>query len=224
MLTGLSGSYDLLECWPPAADLDELNANFVVKLKLIATYHDGRLINMGGLDFESRAATRKRTVERTDRMNQQDLSALLASEIAEIFEETFESVQGIYLDRGTSLFETLATISAEEASRPVSDTCSSIAGQVEHVRVYIEVIERYMRGEAVEAIDWDATWKLQTVAPEEWSALIESLQSAYRSVRDLTASFTDWHGENELAGALGILVHTAYHLGEIRHALCTIRD
>ncbi len=37
-----------------------------------------------------------------------------------MFDETFEQVQGMYLDKGTSLFETLATVTAEEASRPVS--------------------------------------------------------------------------------------------------------
>src|SRR3712207_2820795 len=57
-------------------------------------------------------------------------------------DETFERAQGIYLDRGTSPFETLATISAEEASRRVSATCASIAAQVEHVRFYLEVLER----------------------------------------------------------------------------------
>ena len=36
-----------------------------------------------------------------------------------LFEETFDHVHGVYLDRGTSLFETLEAISAEEASRPV---------------------------------------------------------------------------------------------------------
>ncbi len=35
--------------------------------------------------------------------------------------EAFESVQGYFLDPHTSLFETLATVSAVEASRPVSE-------------------------------------------------------------------------------------------------------
>ena len=42
----------------------------------------------------------------------------------EMLEETFEHVYGNYLDGGTSLFETLETISAEDASRPVSATCA----------------------------------------------------------------------------------------------------
>jgi len=42
-------------------------------------------------------------------------------------EETFESKNhGIYLDNGTSLFETLDTVSAEEASVPVGGKCASL--------------------------------------------------------------------------------------------------
>ena len=36
-----------------------------------------------------------------------------------LLDETFDNVQGYFLDKGTSMFETLATISAEEASVPV---------------------------------------------------------------------------------------------------------
>ena len=63
------------------------------------------------------------------------------NELFEILEETFEHVHGIYLDRDTSLFETLETISAAEASRPVSATCASIAGQVDHVRFYLHILD-----------------------------------------------------------------------------------
>jgi hypothetical protein len=71
------------------------------------------------------------------------------NELYPILEETFERVNGIYLDRGTSLFETLDTIAAEQASRPVSADCASIAGQVEHVRFYLEVLQQYMEGKTV---------------------------------------------------------------------------
>lgn len=43
---------------------------------------------------------------------------LFTSELFPLVEETFERIHGIYLDKGTSLFETLDTITAEEASRP----------------------------------------------------------------------------------------------------------
>ena len=58
--------------------------------------------------------------------------------------ETFEDKhQGIYLDKGTSLFETLETVSAKEASIPVGGKCASLAAQVAHVIFYIESFERF---------------------------------------------------------------------------------
>lgn len=87
-------------------------------------------------------------------------------------------MQGISLDRGASLFETLDTISAAEASRPVSTTCTSIAAQVEHARFYLEVLARYARGEVVGEIDWGASWWLTGVTEEGWDALKGRLRTA----------------------------------------------
>ena len=75
-------------------------------------------------------------------------------ELLDIFDETFETHHGIYLDKGTSLFTTLDTITADEASRPVGDTCASLAAQVAHVTFYLEVLERIMHGQQVGKLDW----------------------------------------------------------------------
>ncbi len=68
-------------------------------------------------------------------------------------EETFEHVQGMYLDRNTSIFETLATITAEEASRPLSASCASLAAHVEHMTFYMNVTLRWIAGDHSPA-DW----------------------------------------------------------------------
>ena len=143
--------------------------------------------------------------------------------LADLLDETFERVHGIYLDRGTSLFETLETISAEEASRPVSATCASIAAQVEHVRFYLEVLGRYARGEAVGKVDWEASWRLTTVTPEEWDALKGRLRDTHRDILALVGDAGTWDNEDAIGGSMAIVAHTAYHLGEIRQALCTIK-
>lgn len=149
---------------------------------------------------------------------------IFANEFFDLLTETFEKVNGMYLDRGTSLFETLATVTAEEASRPVSATCASLAAQVEHVRFYIDTVETYMRGGDPGKVDWGAIWReVREVTPEQWETSIARLRVSYERVRALMKSFENWDGENELAGALEILVHTAYHLGEIRQALCTLK-
>lgn len=114
-------------------------------------------------------------------------------------EETFEKVRGMYLDRGTSLFETLATISAEEASRPVSASCASIAAHVAHLVLYMDVTLKFVRGEQIE-VDWSEIWRtVQAVTPEEWEASQQELRSAYGKMQALARDTTQW-GTNEIEG------------------------
>lgn len=145
------------------------------------------------------------------------------TELFAILDETFERVGGIYLDRETSLFETLATITAAEASQPISRHCACIAAQVNHVRYYLEVIAGYMRGQPPASVDWAASWHVTAVSPDEWDALRQDLRATYQQVRALLESFDAWNGEEDISGALAIVVHTAYHLGEIRQALGVLR-
>ncbi len=156
-------------------------------------------------------------------MARQAILDRLTTDLYSLLDETFRNVHGHYLDKHTSLFETLATISAEEASQPVGNRCATLAAQVNHVRVYIEVLERYMRGEAVGQTDWAASWRVAGVDDEEWESLKQRLDGAYQRVLATMKGFTTWDGEDEIGGALAILAHTAYHLGEIRQALCTIK-
>lgn len=149
---------------------------------------------------------------------------LFTSELFAIIQETFEQVDGMYLDKGTSLFETLQTISAEEASRPVSATCASIAGQVNHVRFYLDILQEYMQQTRTEQADWDASWRVSTVTKTQWDTLQQELRQSYDRFLALIKSFDTWSGEEDISGALAIVVHTAYHLGEIRQALCTVRQ
>ncbi len=76
-----------------------------------------------------------------------------------VLDETFDNVQGIYLDQGTSLFETLAGITAEEASIPVGGQCATLAAQVKHVAFYLEVVERAVRSGDYQQVDWGQIWR-----------------------------------------------------------------
>jgi hypothetical protein len=144
--------------------------------------------------------------------------------ITALLAETFDNVQGIYLDKGTSLFETLATISAEEASIPVGGKCATLAAQVKHVAFYLDVLERYVRTGANERVDWGKIWReTSAVNAEEWNEIKTQLRESYDRIKQLVADTTDWPSEDHLAGAIATIVHTAYHLGEIRQALCTLR-
>ena len=79
-------------------------------------------------------------------------------ELLDVYRETFEQVQGMYLDKGTSLFETLDTFTADEASHPISQNGASIAAHVEHTRFYMCVLERCLQKNDPGKIDWDETW------------------------------------------------------------------
>lgn len=136
--------------------------------------------------------------------------------------ETFEQVYGIFLDKGTSLFETLDGITAAQASRATSDRCATLAAQVNHVRFYLDVLEEYMLETRTEQADWDSSWLVGAVTEEEWAALKAALRASYTRVRATMESFDSWDNDHRLGGAVAIVVHTAHHLGEIRQMLCVI--
>jgi hypothetical protein len=139
-------------------------------------------------------------------------------------EETFEPKHhGIYLDRGTSLFETLDTVSAAEASIPVGGKCASLAAQVAHVIFYIESWERYALQGDNSPRDWGYIWQtVEKVSEQEWKDYKSKLRDAYGRMDRLFHENSMWN-EDTIGGALSIVVHTAYHLGEIRQALCTLK-
>lgn len=139
-----------------------------------------------------------------------------------IFEEIFERVHGYLLDPGTSLFETLADVSAIEASRPISKNCASLAAQVNHVRFYIDVINEGARTGTETKPDWDGSWLVGPVNDAEWQDLIDRLRVAYQETRDFMQTFDGWD-ESFVGGAFALLAHCAYHLGEIRQGLGVLR-
>lgn len=149
---------------------------------------------------------------------------LFKQELFILLDETFEQVHGQYLDHGTSLFETLAAINAEQASRPVSVRCASIAGQVDHIRFYLDVLCDALEGKEIGTIDWATSWRTATVSAAEWGSLREQLRASHQRVLAVLHALESWDAEDSISGALAILTHTAYHLGEIRQALCTIQN
>lgn len=141
-----------------------------------------------------------------------------------LLEETFNNVQGIYLDGGTSMFETLATISADEASIPVGGQCATLAAQVKHTAFYLDVLERNVRTQQFNPVDWGEIWREDAaVSLQQWQEIQDDLRNSYNRIKQLIADQGEWRNENEIGGAIAMIVHTAYHLGEIRQALCTLR-
>ena len=140
-----------------------------------------------------------------------------------LLEETFETHHGIYLDKGTSLLDTLKGVSAQEASIPVGGKCATLAAQVTHVIFYLDVLERYIVDHDISPADWGEVWRtVSAVTDEEWGALKVKLETTYRRVDNMLHGIEAWT-EDSIGGAMAIVGHTAYHLGEIRQALCTLK-
>ena len=147
----------------------------------------------------------------------------MVTEVFDILDETFEHHHGIFLDKGTSLLETLRGIDHRQASVPVGGRCASLAAQVAHVTFYLEVMERSVFAGDAGKVDWGEIWRtVGQVTSEEWDDLRTALERTYRRVVAEWRAVESWEADRHLAGALNIAVHTAYHLGEIRQALCVL--
>ena len=157
-------------------------------------------------------------------MTDQAAIELFKKELLECLGETFEQVRGIYLDRGTSLFETLDGVSAEEASRPAAANAATLAAQVEHVRFYLDVLDDTMRRGELTRVNWREIWeRVRALTPEEWESARGRLRESYERVLATIRNYDRWEGEYGIAGSLAVLAHTAYHLGGIRQTLAVVR-
>lgn len=141
-----------------------------------------------------------------------------------LVDETFETHHGIFLNKGTSLFETLEGVTSAQASVPIGGHSATLAAQVAHVTFYLDVLERYMLNQEVGEIDWDEIWRtVNKVTPEEWTAIKTNLHTSYQRVLASMQGIDPWDDDAAMSGALAIVVHTAYHLGGIRQALNTLK-
>lgn len=144
-------------------------------------------------------------------------AALLAT-----LNEAFDEVNGYFLDKGDSLFETLAGISADAASQSLGPRSGNIAAKVNHIRFYLDAISaNAVAGEYIR-VDWESSWAVGEVTDAEWQDLIDRLRATYVDIKTFIETNQTWN-EMFVGGAFGIVAHTAYHLGEIRQALAAIK-
>jgi len=145
--------------------------------------------------------------------------------VLELLDETFDNVHGYFLDKDTSLFQTLARISADEASTPIGGNCATLAAQVKHVAFYLDVIEKSIHDPNFPKADWDEIWRtVNRVTPEEWQSFQDELRTNYNRILDLIKTAPAWPSDAEIGDVIAVIVHSAYHLGEIRQALCILRS
>lgn len=157
-------------------------------------------------------------------MNQQIDEGLLKKSVLILLKETFEKGDGVYLDQGTSLEETLASVTSTEASQALIESGTTVAGHVDHLLFYVRVLNDYMDHKKLENIDWPGSWARTTVSESEWDSLRGRLKNDYKELLKHLDNFPDWNDEHRLAGALAVIAHSAYHLGAIRQKLSIAKE
>ena len=147
-----------------------------------------------------------------DQIAVQQLAGAVAYLLRETFEGSPEGQGSAYLDRGVGFFSTIGGLNAEQASTEFTGT--TIAAQTEHAKFYLDRLCEFINGRT-ERVNWEDSWLIETVNDAEWDALRESAKKAYENVIRCLASVDDWT-EDRTGMAIGMVAHTAYHLGAIR--------
>ena len=132
--------------------------------------------------------------------------------LRETFEGSPEGQPSAYLDRGVGLFSTLEELSAEQASRELEGT--TVAAQSEHAKFYLDRLCEFINGRT-EPVNWDDSWLIEDVDDAEWTALQTAVRKAYMNSLQCLAGPHDWT-QVQVGMAIGLVAHTAYHLGAIR--------
>lgn len=132
--------------------------------------------------------------------------------LRETFEGSPEGQPSAFLDRGVGFFITLSSVTADGASKEFYGT--TIAAQIEHAKFYLDRLCEFINGRT-ERVNWDDSWLIETVNDAEWDALRTSLKKAYEGSLRCLAAVEDW-SELRTGMAMGMIAHTAYHLGAIR--------
>ena len=141
---------------------------------------------------------------------------LFAESVAYLLRETFagspEGQPSAYLDRGVGIFATLDGLSAEAASKDFHGTTA--AAQTEHAKFYLDRLCEFINGRE-ERVNWEDSWLIETVNDAEWDALRTTVEGSYEDALRCIAGVDSWTEVN-IGMAMGMIAHTAYHLGAIR--------
>jgi len=132
--------------------------------------------------------------------------------LRETFEGSPEGMPSAYLDRGVGFFSTLDELSSVDASRDVHGTTA--AAHTEHAKFYLDRLCEYINGRT-EPVNWEDSWLIETVNDAEWDALRSSVRKAYENTLQCMAEEREWTSM-QTGMAIGLVAHTAYHLGAIR--------
>jgi hypothetical protein len=132
----------------------------------------------------------------------------------EAYEGNWRGGETYFVDNrpGAGMLDTLDLLSAEEASTVFVPGTATIAGHVLHLTVGMAATREEIDGASPE-VDWEGTWRKQTVSPKEWEEARRSLRAEYEA---LLARFRDRPAMEPLAYSTA---HATWHLGAIRQLM-----
>ena len=145
-------------------------------------------------------------------IDQTDFTAALEILFRETFEGMATAEEQVFLAHESGIFITLGNIDASRASTEMGAT--TIAAHSEHARFYIELLDNYLN-KNMRVVNFNQSWQIKTVSEDEWDDLRENLSRVYRKTAETFEKNDEWSLDT-ITVAMGILAHTAYHLGAIR--------
>jgi hypothetical protein len=149
--------------------------------------------------------------------------AILA-QVTDLLRETFEGGlpdQGtVYLDHSSGIRNTLAGITAEQASRRLEGH-PSVAAHARHMNFHLRATSGWLRGEQ-RSLDWPGSFEPQTVDAGEWAKILRDLEDSRAELLRTLASLSPEKFVEAGAG-IGAIAHLAYHLGAIRQLMHRVK-
>jgi hypothetical protein len=121
-------------------------------------------------------------------------------------------------EKAGGIYGTLASISAEAASRPLSPLDPiTAASHLGHLVYSLDLLNRAGRGEnPYPSADWKGSWARRAVTEGEWGALLDEYRRQLDEARATLASGATFADEMYLTGTFGVIAHGAWHLGALR--------
>ena len=148
-----------------------------------------------------------------------------AGQLLAILKETIEGPGehgSFFIDKNTGLLQTLETLGLNKLGlgrvfASVAPDRPSIAAHVKHTSFHLHAISAWPRGDHSRR-DWPSSFVLPGHDAATWAALLEELKFEYQDFQSVIREFaTD--SDEALGGAIGGIVHVAYHLGAIRQLI-----
>jgi len=141
--------------------------------------------------------------------------------LPEVFGVT-DAPHGYILDNGQAgLLGTLDQVDAATASARLRPSNETAASHTNHVLFIVNLHNAFERGERPEA-DWAGSWTNQVVDEAAWDRLRADLRAAYTTVISRLEQRQEWPDDGVDAYIM-LVAHCAYHLGEIKQILTSLK-